>query len=211
MQSLKSHYCREIKKGEFVKLAGWLSHKRQIGKDLFFFSLRDETGTVQVKLSKNLTSFKEKLDKTSIESVISVAGTVVQRPIADISQKMLGDLEVEAEQLTVLNQALDLPFSLQEKSLREDLRLQFRHVDLRRQFMIDNITKRQEIVKLVRRCLEDDFGFREFETPLLFKSTPEGASEFLGTLNNSFLVPANDPGYFYALPQSPQQLKQVLM
>lgn len=182
MQSLlKSHYCRDIKIGQAVKLAGWVSHLRHIGKDLVFCSLRDETGTVQVKISRNIKSLKDQLDKSSIESVISVSGTVVERPSADVSQKMFGDLEVEADHFKVLNTASDLPFSLQEKSLNEELRLKFRHLDLRRRSMVQNMRNRQEIVKIIRRSLEDDFGFREFETPLLFKSTPEGASEFLGT------------------------------
>lgn len=181
MQSLlKSHYCRDIRVGQTVKLAGWVSHLRHIRKDLVFCSLRDETGTVQVKISKDFNSLKKQLGITTIESVVSVSGTVVQRPNSNVSKMDLGNLEVEADQFNVLNLASDLPFSLMEKSINEELRLKYRHVDLRRKIMVDNIRKRQEIVRILRRSLEDDFGFQEFETPLLFKSTPEGASEFLG-------------------------------
>ena len=215
MQSLlKSHYCRDIKNGQIVKLAGGVSNLKRIGKDLFFISLRDETGSVQVKFSDDSTSFKDKLNSLSLESVISIQGKVVKRPGSELSVQGLGKLEVEADQFTLLNSAAKLPFGLLEKSINEEIRLEFRHVDLRRPFMFNNVRKRQEVVRIVRRSLEDDFGFQEFETPLLFKSTPEGASEFLGIflqIIKILLVEANDKGEFYALPQSPQQMKQILM
>ena len=109
-RSLKSHYCRDIKIGMTVQLAGWLSHKRQIGKGLTFCALRDETGTVQIKISNE--KLNDELNNLNIESVISVCGTVVQRPSDDVSQKLMGDLEVEADHLKILNHACDLPFSL---------------------------------------------------------------------------------------------------
>jgi aspartyl-tRNA synthetase len=165
-----------------VQLSGWLAHKRQIGKHLIFCALRDETGTVQIKFTN--VKLKDELLNLNIESVISVSGTVVKRPSDDVSLQKMGDLEVEADALKILNHACDLPFSLKEASLNEETRLKFRHVDLRRQSMVENIRKRQEIVVLIRTSLED-FGFREFETPLLFKSTPEGASEFLGMIQST--------------------------
>ena len=188
-----------------VTLAGWVGRRRDHG-GIIFLDLRDRSGVVQVvfnpELAPDATRTAEDLRQ---EWVVQVQGHVRQRPAGSENEAMsTGDIEVMAESVTVLNQSLTPPFYItEEASADESLRLRYRYLDLRRPSMQQNLILRHRVVKYIRDFL-DAREFLEIETPILIKSTPEGARDFL--------VPSRlHPGTFYALPQSPQQLKQLLM
>ena len=188
-----------------VTLAGWVGRRRDHG-GIIFLDLRDRSGVVQVvfnpELAPDATRIAEDLRQ---EWVVQVRGQVQQRPEGSENDAMpTGDIEVMAESVKVLNQSLTPPFYISEDaSADESLRLRYRYLDLRRPSMQQNLILRHKVVKYIRDFL-DSQGFLEIETPILIKSTPEGARDFL--------VPSRlHPGTFYALPQSPQQLKQLLM
>ena len=205
----KTHTCGELRAthaNQQVTLAGWVHRRRDHG-GVIFLDLRDRYGIVQVTVNPNLS--KETLDAVSnvrMEWVLQITGTVQKRPAGMKNPKMqTGEVEVIAESIEVLNRAKLLPFLVSgENDLPdENTRLKYRYLDLRRERMTRNMILRHKVIKFMRDFL-DKQNFIEIETPILFKATPEGARDYL--------VPSRIyPGQFYALPQSPQQLKQLLM
>jgi aspartyl-tRNA synthetase len=205
----KTHTCGEVRAthaNQQVTLAGWVHRRRDHG-GVIFLDLRDRYGIVQVTVNPNLS--QETLAAVAnvrMEWVLQITGTVQKRPAGMENPKMqTGDVEVIAESIQVLNRAKTLPFLVSgENDLPdENTRLKYRYLDLRRERMTRNLILRHKVVKFMRDFL-DKQNFIEIETPILFKATPEGARDYL--------VPSRIyPGQFYALPQSPQQLKQLLM
>ena len=205
---LKTISCGELRTkhvGQTPTLAGWVHRRRDHG-NLIFIDLRDREGIVQVVFNPELApEAHESADKVRNEWVIQVVGKVVARSDATRNPSLpTGDVELIAERATVLNESKTPAFYVNEESeVDELLRLKFRYLDLRRPGMRDTLIVRHRVVKFIRDFL-DRRGFLEIETPILIKSTPEGARDYL--------VPSRlYPGRFYALPQSPQQLKQLLM
>jgi aspartyl-tRNA synthetase len=205
----KTHTCGELRtyhSGQTVTLAGWVHRRRDHG-GVIFFDLRDRYGIVQVTINPNLSKETLKIiADIRFEWVLQIKGAVQKRPAGMENLKMeTGEIEVIASEVNVLNPAKTLPFMVsgEEQDADENTRLKYRYLDLRRERMSRNITLRHRVVKFMRDYL-DKLGFLEIETPILFKATPEGARDYL--------VPSRIyPGQFYALPQSPQQLKQLLM
>jgi aspartyl-tRNA synthetase len=205
---LKSHSCGELNKdyvGARVTLAGWVNRRRDHG-GLIFIDLRDRGGVVQVVFNPEISeSCHEIANSVRSEYVVRVSGEVGLRPPGTENPKLAtGDVEVVASSVDVLNSSKTPPFYINEDvEVDENLRLKYRYLDLRRPRMKENLLLRHRVVKFIRDFL-DERGFIEVETPILIKSTPEGARDYL--------VPSRlHPGRFYALPQSPQQLKQLLM
>ena len=189
-----------------TNLAGWISRRRDHG-GIIFTDLRDRSGFVQVVFNPEHLSAEDyaTAERLRAEWCVQVSGSVRLRPAgAENPALSTGDVEVMAESVTVLNQSLTPPFYVTDDvEADESLRLRYRYLDLRRPVMQDNLRLRHRVVKYIRDYL-DGHGFLEIETPILIKSTPEGARDYL--------VPSRrQPGSFYALPQSPQQLKQLLM
>jgi aspartyl-tRNA synthetase len=205
----KTHTCGELRAehaGQTVTLAGWVHRRRDHG-GVTFLDLRDRFGLVQVVANPDLP--KETLDLVAdvrFEWVLQVTGLVQKRPEGMVNPKMeTGEIEIIARQVKVLNPAKSLPFmvSKEDEPIDENTRLKYRYLDIRREKMRRNLELRHRTVKFIRDFLSGR-GFLEIETPILFKTTPEGARDYL--------VPSRvHPGEFYALPQSPQQLKQLLM
>ena len=191
--------------GQEVRLAGWIQKIRNLG-GMTFVDLRDQYGITQVVISSE--ELKEQMAKLCTESVISVDGFVVER--SNKNPKMsTGDIEIDAKKITLLGECEStLPFEVNSEkadisSVREDLRLEYRFLDLRNDTIHKNILLRSKIIKSLRAKM-DELGFSEIQTPILANSSPEGARDFL--------VPSRlHPGEFYALPQAPQQFKQLLM
>ena len=208
----RTHHCNELRPahaGQSVTLEGWVHSRRDLG-GLLFIDLRDREGRTQTVFDPSAFSAEsfERASKLHSESVIRIAGIVQQRPAGTENTKIpTGQVEVAVRELTVLNDAAVLPFQVDDPEMaskvNEEIRLQYRYLDLRRPEMIRNLRLRSKVA-IATRSYMDEQGFLEVETPTLFKSTPEGAREFL--------VPnRREPGTFYALPQSPQQFKQILM
>jgi aspartyl-tRNA synthetase len=191
--------------GDAVVLQGWVNRRRDLG-GLIFIDLRDRYGLTQVVFNPELNQLvHEAAGELRNEFVIKVHGVVRQRPEGTVNPKLAtGDIEIEAQSFEILNRSKVPPFYINEESdVDENLRLTYRYLDLRRKRVQGNIILRHQLVKFMRDFF-DRFGFVEIETPMLIKSSPEGARDFL--------VPSSaQPGQFYALPQSPQQLKQLLM
>ncbi len=205
---LKTHNCGDLRiehVGQRVTLAGWVHRHRSHG-GVVFINLRDRSGIVQVTFDQKSTPEAFALaDQVRPEWVLQLQGTVQCRPEGSENRDMpTGQVEVAAEDLTVLNRAKTPPFYIdREAGEAETLRMKYRYLDLRRERMQRNLLLRHRVVKFIRDFL-DARGFVEIETPILTKSTPEGARDYL--------VPSRlHPGEFFALPQSPQQLKQLLM
>jgi aspartyl-tRNA synthetase len=204
----KSHSCGELRLShvdQTVSLAGWVHRRREHG-GVTFIDLRDRTGVVQVVFSQEFSpDAHHAVTDVRNEWVIQLEGKVRKRP-ADMENPALntGEIEVEVFEVSVLNPAKTPPFSInKEDEVEERVRLKYRYLDLRRERMSYNMIMRHRVVKYIRDFL-DARGFIEIETPILFKTTPEGARDYL--------VPSRvHPGQVYALPQSPQQLKQLLM
>src|SRR4030043_913138 len=184
--------------GKKVRLNGWIDRRRDHGK-LVFIDLKDRTGLVQIV-------GKEKLGKLRISDVVEVEGKVKKRPKDLINPKIpSGEVEVEVEKVKILAQSEDLPFDIRGDGyqISEETRLKYRYLDLRRPRLVRNLEIRHQVIRFIRNWL-DEKGFIEIETPILSKATPEGARDFI--------VPSRlQPGKFYALPQAPQQYKQLLM
>jgi aspartyl-tRNA synthetase len=204
----RTHLCGDLRAahaGQQVVVMGWVNRRRDHG-NLIFLDLRDRSGIVQVVLDKELTPDGHlKGEQIRPEYVVAAVGTVTLRDADAINPKMVtGEIEIEATELRVLNDARLAPFSPAEEAIQnEETRLKYRYVDLRRQEMQHSFWLRHEITLAIRQSLSKQ-GFLEIETPILTKSTPEGARDFL--------VPSRvHPGEFYALPQSPQIFKQILM
>ncbi len=205
---LKTHSCGELKKkdvGAEVTLAGWVDRRRDHG-GLIFIDLRDREGLVQVVFNPEVSEPCHKIaSEMRSEYVVRVSGKVSPRPKGTENPKLpTGEVEVIANSVAILNPAKTPPFYINEEvEVEENLRLRYRYLDLRRGRMQKNLLLRHQVVKFMRDFLCAR-GFVEIETPILIKSTPEGARDYL--------VPSRvHPGKFYALPQSPQQLKQLLM
>ena len=205
---LKSVGCGELRAsdtGKDVTLAGWVHRRRDHG-GLIFIDLRDRSGIVQVVLNpRESPEAHETGTQFRNEWVVQVKGQVGTRPAGTENPDLpTGEIEVNARAVQVLNPSLTPPFYVNEDTeVEESLRLKHRYLDLRRQRLQRNIALRHRVVKYIRDYLDEE-GFLEIETPVLIKSTPEGARDYL--------VPSRvHPGTFYALPQSPQQLKQLLM
>lgn len=206
--SERTHKCGVLTEkhvGEEVTLNGWVQKRRDLG-GLIFIDLRDRSGQVQVVFNPEVSS--EALDiaeKVRSEFVLSVKGTVVARAEGTINENVpTGRIEIQGKELEIINSAKTPPFSISDESeLSEDVRLKYRYLDLRRPAMQETMKLRYRVTKLIRDFL-DEQEFMEIETPMLTKSTPEGARDYL--------VPSRvHPGQFYALPQSPQLFKQLLM
>ena len=205
----RTHACNALRKndvGSRVTLIGWVDTLRDHG-GIQFVDLRDRTGITQIVFDPQHAAIKADLHHLRHESVIEVSGEVVPRGQAEVNAKLpTGEIEVAAERLVIHNISATPPFPLEDEKaekVSEDLRLKYRYLDLRRPAMYRNLAIRSKAAKATRDYL-DSQDFLEVETPCLFKSTPEGAREFL--------VPSRiHPGHFYALAQSPQQYKQMLM
>jgi aspartyl-tRNA synthetase len=205
----RTHTCGELRSshaGQTVTLAGWVNRRRDHG-GVAFFDLRDRSGNVQVTINPDLP--KETLDTIAnvrFEWVLQVEGLVQKRPAGMENPKMAtGEIEIIAQKITVLNPSKTPPFMVNADNdlPDENTRLKYRYLDLRRERLTRNMVLRHKVVKFMRDYLDRE-GFIEIETPIMFKATPEGARDYL--------VPSRIfPGQFYALPQSPQQLKQLLM
>ena len=205
---LRSANCGSLRSenaGEQVTLAGWIGRRRDHG-GIIFLDLRDRSGSVQLIFNPEIAESASRIaEDVRGEWVVQVKGTVSQRPEGSENPAMeTGGIEIVASDITVLNRSLTPPFYIDEAAeADESLRLRYRYLDLRRPPMLRNLTQRHDGIRYIREFLSAR-DFLEVETPILIKSTPEGARDFL--------VPSRmQPGNFYALPQSPQQMKQLLM
>ncbi|MBB5354644.1 aspartyl-tRNA synthetase [Anoxybacillus mongoliensis] len=204
----RTHYCGEVTDtaiGQTVRLKGWVQKRRDLG-GLIFIDLRDRTGIVQIVFSPDVSKEALQVAETiRSEYVLDVEGTVVQREEGQVNPNLpTGTVEVHATHVTILSEAKTPPFPISDKTdVSEDVRLKYRYLDLRRPVMFQTFQMRHQVTKAIRDFLDEE-GFLEVETPILTKSTPEGARDYL--------VPSRvHPGEFYALPQSPQIFKQLLM
>ena len=206
MNKYRSHNCLELNEsnsGKKVLLSGWLHRKRDHG-NLLFIDLRDHFGITQCVIENNNKFFKL-LENLKPESVISVLGKVAEREKGTENKDLqTGKIEIDIESVDVLSEANELPMPVfGEQDYPEDIRLKYRFLDLRRNQMHNNIILRSRVISFIRGEMEK-LGFLEFQTPILTSSSPEGARDFL--------VPSRlNPGKFYALPQAPQQFKQLIM
>src|SRR6202453_1568737 len=202
----RTHHCNQLRKsdiGQTITLCGWVNTNRD-HQGVIFIDLRDREGVTQVVFRPEAyPEVAQAAHKLRSEDVIQITGTVAARPAgAENSKLATGDIEVTASELKILNKADVPPFPLDDPKVNEDLRMEYRYLDLRTARMQQNLKLRHRIVKATRDYL-DEQGFLEIETPILSNPTPEGARDFL--------VPSRlTPGSFYALPQAPQQYKQLL-
>lgn len=201
----RTDYCGLVDKrflGQTVTVQGWVHRRRDHG-GVIFIDLRDREGLVQVVCNPEQSAFPI-ADKTRNEYVLSISGVVRERPVGTINSNLLsGEIEIVADSIDILNSAVTPPFQLDDDNLSETVRLQNRVIDLRRQPMQNNLRLRYRVAMLIRNFL-DQAGFIDIETPMLTRSTPEGARDYL--------VPSRvHDGQFFALPQSPQLFKQLLM
>ncbi|MFC2423208.1 MAG: aspartate--tRNA ligase [Fusobacterium polymorphum] len=205
----RTHNLGELRSkniGEVVTLSGWVDTKRNVSTNLTFIDLRDREGKTQIVFNNELLSEKvlEEVQKLKSESVIKVIGEVKERSNKNPNIPT-GEIEVFAKEIEVLNACDTLPFQISgiDDNLSENMRLTYRYLDIRRSKMLNNLKMRHRMIMSIRNYM-DNAGFLDVDTPVLTKSTPEGARDFL--------VPSRtNPGTFYALPQSPQLFKQLLM
>jgi aspartyl-tRNA synthetase len=204
----RSYFCGEVTEvaiGEKVVLKGWVQKRRDLG-GLIFIDLRDRSGIVQVVFHPDVSMDALQIaEKIRSEYVLDIEGTVIARQEGTVNDNLsTGRIEIQAEKVTIINEAKTTPFVIADNSeVSEDLRLKYRYLDLRRPVMYESLKMRHKVTKMIRDYLDGE-GFLDVETPILTKSTPEGARDYL--------VPSRvHPGEFYALPQSPQIFKQLLM
>ena len=206
MNKYRTHNCNELSisnNGEEIILSGWINKKRDHG-NLLFIDLRDNYGITQCIIDKSNESFKS-LEKIQLESVIKVNGKVIKRSNETINSDLqTGEIEVNINSFEVLGSCKELPMPVfSDQEYAEEIRLKYRFLDLRRKKIHDNIILRSKVISFIRNEMFK-LGFLEFQTPILTSSSPEGARDFL--------VPSRlNPGKFYALPQAPQQFKQLIM
>lgn len=204
--SYRTKYCGELTEqhiGQQVSICGWVHFRRDFG-GLIFLEMRDRSGLVQTVINPDLVTFKE-AERARKEYVLTISGVVKARPEGTVNANLpTGKIEVVVQDLKILNATMPLPFYPDDnQSVTEEVRLKYRFLDLRRNEMLQRIQLRAKVNKILRDYL-DQHGFIEVETPILTKATPEGARDYL--------VPSRVyPGSFYALPQSPQLFKQILM
>ncbi|USK69332.1 aspartate--tRNA ligase [Peribacillus asahii] len=204
----RSYFCGEVLEtaiGEKVTLKGWAQKRRDLG-GLIFIDLRDRTGVVQIVFNPDVSAESLAIaEKVRNEYVLDVQGTVVKRDETTVNPNIAtGTIEVQVENITIINEAKTPPFAIDGNTdVSEDVRLKYRYLDLRRPAMFETLNMRHKATKAIRNYLDSE-GFLDIETPILTKSTPEGARDYL--------VPSRvHEGEFYALPQSPQLFKQLLM
>ncbi len=202
---MRSHYCGQVNEtliGQTVTVAGWVHRRRDHG-GVIFIDLRDRDGLLQIVFDPDAAAMFAEAERVRSEFVLSVIGQVRRRPDGTANASLAsGQVELLAQGLTVLNRCEALPFQLDEE-VREEVRLKYRYLDLRREVMHKRLLLRHEVTRAIRRYL-DGHRFVDIETPMLTKATPEGARDYL--------VPSRThPGKFFALPQSPQIFKQLLM
>ncbi|WP_415322609.1 aspartate--tRNA ligase [Candidatus Pelagibacter sp. Uisw_127] len=206
MNKYRTHNCNELNKdnsGQEIILSGWVNKKRDHG-NLLFIDLRDNYGMTQCIIDKSNENFKL-LEKIQLESVIKISGNVVKRSEDTINSELqTGEIEVNIDKFEVLGTCKELPMPVfSDQEYAEEIRLKYRFLDLRRKKIHDNIILRSKVISFIRNEMFK-LGFLEFQTPILTSSSPEGARDFL--------VPSRlNPGKFYALPQAPQQFKQLIM
>jgi len=202
----RTHNCGELtqkNKDQDIILSGWINKKRDHG-NLLFVDLRDHYGVTQCVIDKSNKFFKE-LEKTQLESVVKVNGKVVERSKETINPDLkTGKIEINIVSFEIIGQCRELPMPVfSDQEYAEDIRLKYRFLDLRRKKIHENIVLRSKVISFIRNKMFE-LGFLEFQTPILTSSSPEGARDFL--------VPSRlNPGKFYALPQAPQQFKQLIM
>jgi len=209
---MRTHYCGELRKehiGETVTFYGWVDRRRDHG-GVIFLDLRDRSGIVQIVSDPQRTPDSyEQANTLRNEYVVEITGRVTQRPPESLNPRLpTGEVEIYADKIELLNAVRkQLPFQVSTadtETVREDLRLKYRYLDLRRERMAQNMQLRHQVIKAMRRYLEDLEGFIEVETPILTRSTPEGARDYI-------LPSRVNEGEWFALPQSPQLFKQLLM
>jgi aspartyl-tRNA synthetase len=206
LNKYRTHNCSELTKvnnGQEIILSGWVNKKRDHG-NLLFIDLRDNYGITQCIISNNNPSFKE-LEKIQLESVIKINGKVIERSNETINKDLkTGEIEVDIDSFELLGSCKELPMPVfSDQEYAEEIRLKYRFLDLRRKKIHENIILRSKVISFIRNEMFK-LGFLEFQTPILTSSSPEGARDFL--------VPSRlNPGKFYALPQAPQQFKQLIM
>ena len=206
MSKYRTHTCNELRKEDVnkkVTLSGWINKKRDHG-NLLFIDLRDNYGITQCIIDKGNEHFAY-LEKTQLETVIKIEGRVISRS-EDTTNKEIntGEIEVTIDDYEVLGTCKELPMPIfSDQEYAEEIRLKYRYLDLRRKKIHENIILRSKVISHIRNEMTK-LGFLEFQTPILTSSSPEGARDFL--------VPSRlNPGKFYALPQAPQQFKQLIM
>ncbi|MBU1178587.1 aspartate--tRNA ligase [Patescibacteria group bacterium] len=203
----RTHTCGELDKKDAekeVKLSGWVHSRRDHG-GVIFIDLRDHYGITQVKVNPDVKDAFVVADKVRSEFVVQVTGKVIARPAAMVNPKLdTGEIEIDVSAVEILNESLTPPFEIdKEQQVDEELRLKYRYLDLRRVKLQEYIKLRHQVIKFIRNYL-DERGFIDVQTPIMANSSPEGARDFI--------VPSRlHPGKFYALPQAPQQFKQLLM
>ena len=206
METFRTQTCGGLRKsdvGQKAKLAGWIHSVRDHG-GVIFIDLRDHYGKTQIVVNPKMDFYQE-LEKWRVETVVSFTGTVVARTPETVNPKLAtGEIELVAEEMEVLGETDQIPFQVaKDEQAPEALRLEYRFLDLRRDELHNNIVLRSKVIQTIREKMWE-MGFNEYQTPILTSSSPEGARDYLGPSRVH-------PGQFYALPQSPQQFKQLLM
>ena len=206
MSNYRTHTCGELNitdKNKEIILSGWINKKRDHG-NLLFIDLRDNYGLTQCVIDKNSSIFKE-LENLPLETVVKINGKVIERSKDTVNKNLeTGEIEISINNFELLGATKELPMPVfSEQEYAEEIRLKYRFLDLRRKKIHQNIILRSKVISFIRSEMQK-LGFLEFQTPILTSSSPEGARDFL--------VPSRlNPGKFYALPQAPQQFKQLIM
>ena len=206
MNKYRTHTCNELREknvGNEIILSGWINKKRDHG-NLLFIDLRDNYGVTQCIIDQENSKFSQ-LEKIQLETVIKIQGTVLKRSNETINKEIdTGEIEISIKSFEILGTCKELPMPVfSDQEYAEEIRLKYRYLDLRRKKIHENIILRSKVISFIREEMSK-LGFLEFQTPILTSSSPEGARDFL--------VPSRlNPGKFYALPQAPQQFKQLIM